>query len=90
MRHIKTKHLTSSQGDAFADIEKDYQKHLTNKRSKAYQKDKKRRMRKGSSRSTIKLNKIVKRGNERRMKKISWKSTEKKSKRVSQKGKQQM
>ena len=29
MRHIKTKHLTSSQGDAFADIEKDYQKHLT-------------------------------------------------------------
>ena len=38
MRHIKTKHLTSSQGDTFADIEKDYKKHLNNKRVKACQK----------------------------------------------------
>ena len=38
MRHIKTKHLTSSQGDAFADIEKDYKKHLDRMRVKAYKK----------------------------------------------------
>ena len=37
MRHIKTKHLTSSQSDTFADIEKDYKKHLNNKRVKACQ-----------------------------------------------------
>ena len=38
---LKTKHLTSSQGDAFADIEKDYKKHLTNKRVKVCQKKRK-------------------------------------------------
>ena len=40
MRHIKTKHLTSSQGDAFADIEKDYKKHLNKNRVKACEKRK--------------------------------------------------
>ena len=38
MRHIKTKHLTSSQSDTFADIEEDYKKHLNKKRVKACQK----------------------------------------------------
>ena len=35
MRHIKTKHLTQSQGDTFADIKKDYKKRLNNKGVKA-------------------------------------------------------
>ena len=38
MRHIKSKHLTSSQMEGFADTEKDFKKHLDRKRVQAYQK----------------------------------------------------